>query len=474
MGYDLAEYAVEYASQRGASYAEARFERIESSSFIMKNGVLEVSDYSRLEGMGIRVLINGSMAFAAVDKPGRAGVKQAAEAALKIACLTARLRRKPLTLAPAELRSRRWWVKEKHPLRSVSTEEGVALLEDVEKALLAAEAKVPARFLHLSLNYREKRIVNSEGVRLSSALPLVTFYYLITVAEAAKGSAQRSLTYSKSVGWEAIEEWDLPKAVSREAAALAENLRKGRKAPKGRVDVVAGSEIVGIAVHESAGHPYEADRILGREGAQAGESFVRREMLGTRIGSRAVTVVDDPRIEGSAGYYLCDDEGVKARRRVLIKEGVINEFLLNRESAAMLGLESNGAARASSYDREPLVRMSTTYMLPGEYSEEELFEEVKRGVYIRSFMEWNIDDLRYHQRYVGCEAYLIERGELSRPVRQPVLELTTPAFYSSIDALSKSVEFYAGNCGKGEPMQSLPVWLGGPIARLRNVRLRQR
>lgn len=471
MDSDSAEYAVEYAVQKGASYAEARFEKEESSSFLMKNGVLEVSDFSMLEGIGIRVLINGSMAFSAVDNPGRAEVKLAVDEALKIARSTARLRRMPLTLASAELGSRKWQVKERRPIRDVSIEEGVALLKDVEKALVAAKAKVPARFLHLSLDYKEKVIVNSEGVKVSSAMPLVTFYYLITVAEAAKGSLQRSFTYSKSTGWEVIEEWDVAKALEREAIALDENLRKGRKAPKGKVDVIAGSEIVGIAVHESVGHPYEGDRILGREAAQAGESFVTREMLGTRIGSEAVTVVDDPRVDGSAGYYLCDDEGVKARERVLIKEGIINEFLLNRESAAMLGVESNAAARASSYDREPMVRMSTTYMLPGDYAEEELSEDVKHGVYIKSFMEWNIDDRRYHQKYVGCEGYLVEKGEVTRPVRQPVLELTTPAFYSSIDALSKKVEYYAGNCGKGEPMQGIPVWLGGPRARLRNIRL---
>ncbi|MDP6613026.1 MAG: TldD/PmbA family protein, partial [Candidatus Hydrothermarchaeota archaeon] len=202
-----------------------------------------------------------------------------------------------------------------------------------------------------------------------------------------------------------------------------------------------------------------------------GESFVTREMVGTKIGSDAVSVADDPRVEGSSGYYLYDDEGVKARKRILIKNGVINEFLYNREIASILGTDSNASARASTYDREPLVRMSTTYMLPGDYGEEELFEDVKRGVYIKSFMEWNIDDRRYNQKYVGNEAYLIEKGEITTPIKRPVLELTTPTFYGSIDALSEEVEYYAGNCGKGEPMQGIPVWLGGPMARLKSIPL---
>ncbi len=471
MVLDLAEYAVDYAGQKGAAYAEARYESLESSSYLMKNGVLEVSDFSRLEGIGLRVLFKGSMAFSAADKPDKKSIKGAVDRAFRLARSTADLRKEPITLSSADASSGDYKVREKFKLTDVSPEEGIAHLKEVEKALVTGKAKVPTRFFHLSIESKEKVLVTSEGTEITSTLPQVSFYYMITVAAAGKGSAQRSFSYSKTSGWEAVSEWTLPTVLESEARALAENLRKGRRAPKQKLDVITGSEIVGIAVHESVGHPYEADRILGREAAQAGESFVTREMVGTEIGSDAVTVVDDPRVEGSPGYYLYDDEGVKARKRILIKNGVINEFLYNRESASILGTESNASARASNYDREPLVRMSTTYMLPGDYGEKELFEDVKHGVYIKSFMEWNIDDRRYNQKYVGNEAYLIEKGEITTPVKRPVLELTTPAFYGSIDALSKEVEYYAGNCGKGEPMQGIPVWLGGPMARLRSIRL---
>jgi TldD protein len=115
--------------------------------------------------------------------------------------------------------------------------------------------------------------------------------------------------------------------------------------------------------------------------------------------------------------------------------------------------------------------MANTYMRPGDHSLEELIEDVKRGVYIKSYMEWNIDDKRWNQRYVGVEAYLIENGRPGKMVFQPVIDLTTRGLFSSIDALGKELEFYAGYCGKGDPMQALPVWFGGPAARLRNIRL---
>jgi TldD protein len=115
--------------------------------------------------------------------------------------------------------------------------------------------------------------------------------------------------------------------------------------------------------------------------------------------------------------------------------------------------------------------MANTFMLPGEYNDEELVEDVSKGVFIKTFMEWNIDDRRYNQRYVGLEAYLIENGQITNAVRNPILEITTPGFYGSVDAVGKTVEYEAATCGKGEPEQGAPVWHGGPPIRLRKVRL---
>jgi len=153
-------------------------------------------------------------------------------------------------------------------------------------------------------------------------------------------------------------------------------------------------------------------------------------------------------VKGSFGYYEYDDEGVKARKRTLIKEGVINEFLHNRETASVFGVTSNGASRAVAYNREPIVRMANTFLEPGDYTKEELF-----------------------QRYVGLEAYRIKNGELSEMVKNPVLEVTTIGLWSAVDAVGKDLEFQAAYCGKGDPMQGIPVWTGGPHVRLRKIRL---
>jgi TldD protein len=184
-----------------------------------------------------------------------------------------------------------------------------------------------------------------------------------------------------------------------------------------------------------------------------------------------VNVVDDPTLRGSFGFYKYDEEGVRARKRTLIREGVINEFLQNRETASVFGVDSNGSSRAVAYNREPIVRMANTYLEPGDYTRNELIEDTREGVYIKNFMEWNIDDRRFNQRYVGLEAYRIEQGELKEMVKNPVLEVTTPGLWKAVDAVAGDLEFQAAYCGKGDPMQGIPVWIGGPHVRLRKVRI---
>ena len=206
----------------------------------------------------------------------------------------------------------------------------------------------------------------------------------------------------------------------------------------------------------------------------AGESFWMDIEVGkTRVGSPAVTIIDDPTIPASGGFYLYDDEGVKARPRYLIKEGIANEMLHDRLSAGRAGVQSNGASRATHYNREPIPRMANTYIAPGDYTLEELVEDVKLGVYLHSFTEWNIDDRRYQSKYVGSYARLIENGEISDQfVRRPALEITSRGLFDAVDACSKGFAAWQAICGKSDPGQGIPVWTAGPDAvRLRGIRL---
>src|SRR3989441_2834316 len=364
-----------------------------------------------------------------------------------------------------------WSIPEQRKLADVSVEEKIAEIQSVDRDLMALGLKIPARYFQFSDNRIVKYFANSEGSKIQSYSPRLRVFYFLTVVQ--DGQVEQTYrNYGWSGGWEGVAEWDLRKRVIDEARSMQRSLVEGKKSPEGKMDLVAGPQVAGIASHESCGHPTEADRVLGREASQAGKSFIPPDGIGMRVGSEVVNVVDDPTVEHAIAYYRTDDEGVKARRRYLYKEGRVTEFLQNRETAAAMHTRSNGSARAVNYNVEAMVRMANTFVEPKDYSVDELLEDVKFGVYMKSFMEWNIDDKRYNAKYAGREAYLVENGEVKHPVRNTIIELTTPAFWSAVNAVGKDLDFEAGFCGKSDPGQALDASLGGPTIRLPNVYLR--
>ena len=466
---DLVDFAVDRAQSKGATYAEARYEKQDPESFILKNGVLDALYVGHDRGIGVRVLANGALGFAATNEMTKAGVRAIVDDAVKVA--KASRRKTKITFAQEDSLQMNWSVPEQKKLADVSVEEKIAEIQGVDRDVTGLGYKIAARYFNLSDNRIEKYFANSEGSRIRSYSPRLRVFYFLTVMEGADAE-QTSRNYGWSGGWEGVSAWDLSKRVVEEARSMHRSLTKGKKSPEGKMDLVAGPQVAGIASHESCGHPTEADRVLGREAAQAGKSFIPPDGAGMRVGSDVVNVVDDPTIENAIAYYLTDDEGVKARRRYLYKEGRVTEFLQNRETAAAFHTHSNGASRAVNYNVEAIVRMANTFVEPKDHSVEELLEDVKFGVYMKSFMEWNIDDKRYNAKYAGREAYLVENGEVKHPVRNTIIELTTPAFWSAVDAVGKDLDFEAGFCGKSDPGQALDASLGGPTIRLRNVYLR--
>ncbi len=471
---DFANYALDYAISNGADYVEARLQRDDGIAALLKNGNPEVSSLVRNYGMGIRVISHGSLGFASTNILDKKSISDCVSEAMSMARAVDGKFRKNIILSSEDATKDKWAVHPKVDINSVGIDERFDLLFEIEKTTTSScnDFKMPNRLFIIESEETEKIYLNSEGSFNESKVPRISFTYILTAFKPGKGTAQRFSQKGESRGWEATRDWNLTDFIANETETLGRILNEAISPPRAdRLDVLLGSEVVGIICHESCGHPFEADRIMGREAAEAGESFITQEMLGQKIGSEAVTIVDDPTLPHSYGFYLYDDEGVKARRRELIKNGIINEFFHNRETAADLGLKGNGSARSEAYNKEPIIRMANTFMDVGDYGFEELLEEISYGIFMKNFMEWNIDDKRYNQRYVGLEAYEIINGEFKRLVRNPILEVTTPTLYSSIDAVGKDLSFNAATCGKGDPQQGVPVWTGGPTVRVRKIRL---
>ncbi len=465
MNETLAQYALDIAQ---SEYAEARIEELHGVEIIIKNGNLDGFQLVSNAGIAVRILSEGGLGFASTNILTKEGVREAVQQAETLARSSASRNTRPIRMSDEKMYTDSYTVCQKKKLDDA--ERTHDLIEVCKNLASESDIGLQSQIFEYEDEQRLKYYVNSEGAQIRSHIPRIDLFAVLTIAEGAQ-SEQCHLQYGGIGGWETFHDFNLYEEMTREARAVSRSLKEGKKAPSDPVSLIVGSEVIGIICHESCGHPFEADRILGREAAQAGESFVRPDMKGSRIGTELVNVAEDPTIEGSYGYYLYDDEGVKAGNRMLIQEGKINDFLHNRETGFELSEHSNGSARAIGYNREPIVRMANTYFCPGDYSQEELIEETAHGVLMKSFTEWNIDDKRFNQRYIGREAYLIEQGEITSPVRRPILEITTTGFYSSVEAVGDEIMLHAGTCGKGDPPQGAPASMGGPYVKLKDIRL---
>jgi TldD protein len=469
-GKDMAEFCIEFGRSLGGDYVEARYVSHLVRGLAFRNGEPISGGVVPTSGIGLRILINGNFGFASFDRMEKELAKETIQSTVK---MTRNSQRKnPIDLGDPISNKATWRVDEKQKLADVDVEDIMVAANEMNSYMQG----LPTYVLSINPSMMDKYFVTSEGTEITGHYPYITIFQSMT-ATGDTASEQRFLDLTQCGGWERIKEGRVIEQVEDEVIRVKKAASEAKKIPDlmdGPIDMIVGSEVAGIIAHENVGHPSEGDRILGREGAQAGESFWRDLKIGeSRVGSDFVTVSEDPTIPNSAGFYLYDDEGVKARKRILIKNGILNEPLLNREFGVRFDTNSNAAARASAFNREPIIRMANTFFEPGDYSLEELVEDVKLGVYMRSFREWNIDDRRYQSKYTGSEAYLIKNGELiDEMVRRPVMEATSVGLLSAVDAVSHNLDLkFAGTCGKGDPSQGVPVFAGGPEIRFRNIRL---
>ncbi|MGD9397230.1 MAG: TldD/PmbA family protein [Candidatus Thorarchaeota archaeon] len=469
-GKDLAEYCVEYGGKLGSSYVEARFVNDSSRGLVFRNGELFSGGYTPSTGIGVRVLVDGNMGFASFDR----FEKKLAEESLNVAYKMAKnaRRKEPIDLGEPVSIKAKWKMDSKESLKDVNMDSMMELSTDVNKQMEGLAAYT----FTISSKVMDKYLVTSEGTQIESQVSYLLMYSMLT-AKGTRGSEQKYLDLTLAGGWERIRDTKLVERVNDEVERLkkaAETAVKVEDLLNQPIDMIVGHEVAGIIAHENVGHPSEGDRIMGREGAQAGESFWRDLNIGeSRVGSVAVNVSEDPTIPNTSGFYLYDDEGVKARKRVLIKNGILNEPLLNREFGTKFGMGSNAAARSTAYNREPIIRMANTYFEAGDHTFDELVEDVKLGVYMRGFKEWNIDDRRYQSKYTGAESYLIRNGEITDTmVKRPIMETTSIGLLTALDAVTKDLSFdFPGTCGKSDPSQGVPVYAGGGELRFREIRL---
>jgi len=302
-------------------------------------------------------------------------------------------------------------------------------------------------------------LMTSEGMDRAWSFQRSLVHGMVTARDDSEVVSYRTRTGGQG-GLELIQGVDLT-ALGEQAQNAALRLLKAERAPSGKMPLIADNDLTGVYIHEALGHPCEADLVAAGDSCLAGK-------LGEKIGNDIVTVVDDPTLMGGYGAYPIDDEGVNTREKVLIKDGVLTEYLNHRETAHHFGLEPNGGARAQDGLHHPLVRMSNTMIQGGSHADlEELMEDVEYGIYACGTRGGQVDTGRGSFQFAAQEAWLIENGELTRPLKDVSVSGMTLEILKNVDGLTRDASLATpGFCGKG---QTVPVGDGGPVMRIREA-----
>ncbi len=474
---EIVQQAVAEATAAGADYADARMVTEESESLTVKNQEMEGIDRSRSEGVGVRVLVNGYWGFAATARATDEEVAKTARLAVAIARAAARLPGEPVRLAGVEPVVATWSSSVQVDPFTVPLEEKVSLLMEASRRMQEIQGVSFAEAV-LDFYRRHTLFASSEGALIDQTI--VHSGGGIEATALADGEMQRR-SYPNSfrghitaAGWEHIPRLGLVEEAERTGREAVE-LLSAKDCPSEVTTLVLDSGQVELQVHESVGHPIELDRVLGMEEAFAGTSFLKPEDRGKlRYGSDLISITADATVPGGLGTFGYDDEGVPAQRVPVIVDGIFQEFISSRETAAVLGEESNATMRADGWQNLPLIRMTNINLEPREGSLEDIIGDTKDGIFMATNQSWSIDDKRVNFQF-GCEVALrIRDGKRTELYRNPNYTGITTEFWGSCDAVGGREEWTlwgTPNCGKGQPGQVARVGHGTPPARFRNVQV---
>jgi TldD protein len=479
---DLASWALDTASQRGASYADVRLVTERSRALGTKNGKMGSASDLQSEGFSVRVIVDGAWGFASSANLNRSSVEATAAQAVDIAKASAKVKQSDVRLAPENAVTAEWSTPYKIDPFTISIEQNLDLLRNIDAELRAVDGVTLAE---TNLNFRreEQWFFSSEGANIHQTKHTTGAGY---VAYAFAGTEIQKRSYPNSFGgqwqnkgYELIDELKLvenARRIGEEAAAL----HKADQCPEGVFDIILESSQLGLQIHESVGHPIELDRVLGMEANFAGTSFLTLEKLGKlTYGSELVNVVADARQEHGPGLgtFAYDDEGVPAQCTPIITNGLFTGYLSSRETAPTIGLSrSGGTLRAETWNRLPIIRMTNISILPGEkpLSLEQLISSTDHGILMQTNRSWSIDDKRYNFQFGTEIAWEIKNGKRVRMLKNPSYSGITTEFWRSMDAICSRDEWTlwgTPNCGKGQPQQTMGTGHGAAPARFRKIKV---
>lgn len=438
----------------GATYAEIRSQKNSNTIINIRDGDVETVNLAREAGAGIRVLANGAWGFSTTSSLKREELKKSAKSAFKMAKAAGKSVREPAELAPIKAVEDSVKVGVKVDPREIDISTKIDKLLKINEGCFNFDKRIKSVTVRYADLTTEQTLATTEGTFIEQEKRFVWNYCWVTgKSNSVMASARDEIG---AHGYELFEAEPPEKIAGRVSKKVTQQLEA--KTPKsGEHPAVIGTNIVGVLAHEALGHICEADLTL------SGSALMGK--LGEKIASEKVTIYDTALIPEGFGAIKYDDEGVKGQKTILIKKGVLKGLMHNRETAAKTNMTPTGNARAQDFRVPPIIRMRNTCFDKGDYSFEELLEDIKFGYYLEAFRggQANLDGTFT----VGVQsAFEIVKGELGEPVRNVGISGNTLETLQRVNACGKDVEIGVGRCGKGQYMF---ISDGGPPVRVRKI-----
>jgi TldD protein len=473
---EVAEAALARAKALGASYADVRVNRYRRESIATRERQVQNVSRSTSRGLGLRVLANGAWGFAATNRLEPAAGRDAADRAVAIARANAVLAPRKVVLADTERVVATWSSTFARDPFAVPLEAKIAFLLKLNEATLAVPGVsfVSSQILFVD---EQKYFASSEGSRITQRLVRTYPQFSTTASDRASGDFQTRAVVDRAqlVGYEYVENYPWLQDAEKAGHEVVEKL-KSRPVSAGKYDIVVDPSQLFLAIHESVGHSTELDRSLGWEANMAGTSFLKAGDAGKlRFGAPIVNLVGDRTQPGGLATTGFDDEGVKADRWHLVRDGLFVDWQTTRELAPLVGQQrSHGCLHADSWSSVPFPRMPNVSLEPAatDVTLDALFSGIKRGLFIEGRGSSSIDQQRYNFQFGGAVIREITNGKLGAMVRDAAYQSRTPDFWASCDGLGGRASYRLWGTsadGKGEPGQTNAVSHGCPPARFRQI-----
>ncbi|HET7609614.1 MAG TPA: metalloprotease TldD [Gammaproteobacteria bacterium] len=455
-GLELAalERALSAAMVRKLDYVDLYLQLTRYETWTVEDGIVKEGAYSVDQGIGVRAVSGERTGFAYSDQLDETALTDAVVAARGIA----RTKGGGSQKIPARVASHRPLYPSGDPLRSMTDSDKVALLAELDRRVRAMDSRVVQVIGSLSGVYEVVLVQATDGTLAADVRPLVR----LNVSVIMEKDGRREQGYAGGGGrgdYTLVTGNGRPLELAAEAVRTAAVNLSAVPSPAGTMPVVLGSGWPGILLHEAIGHGLEGD--FNRKGTSA---FTGR--IGERVATDQCTVVDDGTLVGRRGSLTVDDEGTPTSCNTLIESGILKGYMFDKLNARLMGVKSTGNGRRESFAHTPMPRMTNTYMLPGKYDPEEIIASVDRGIYAPNFGGGQVDITSGKFVFSASEAYIIENGKKTVPVKGAMLIGSGPEVLTRVSMVGNDLKLDAGLGTCGKDGQSVPVGVGQPTIRI--------